>query len=60
MKKSASRNNSAKGGLSKYNYTKKDGTKWVGSTISNKSGTPSHRAWTFLNLGIDRGLGKKK
>ena len=44
-----------KGAPSKYEYTKEDGTRWIGSTISNKPGTPSHRAWTFLNTGVDPG-----
>lgn len=46
--------------MSKYEYTKEDGTRWIGSTISNKPGTPSHRAWTFLNLGTDPGLSEDK
>ena len=33
--------------------------KWTGITISNRPGTPSHRAWTFLNTGVDPGLGKE-
>jgi len=49
-----------KGESEKYVYTKEDGTRWIGSTISNKPGTASHRAWTFLNLGIDPGPNRWK
>ena len=33
---------------------------WIGTKISNQPGTPSHRAWTFLNTGVDPGPGPKK